>query len=143
MFGRVLRVGRLEKRPLEIFAEYFSIRIGESIEMIYTIKKRTVAVVLAGIATMAIGSFGWVTAQEQSNPTGTGTIAVESGGNQFTHEQAVAKALAEHPGLVNEVEREMEHGRDTWRVEIYGDDDRQWELYYDAVTGELVKSESK
>lgn len=60
----------------------------------------------------------------------------------ITKEQAIAMALAEHPGKVTKAYQETKRGKDLWEVKIDGDDGREWELYYDAATGELVKAEA-
>ena len=59
----------------------------------------------------------------------------------FSKEQAIEMALAEHPGEVIKAYMEKKRGRDVWEVKINAEDGKKWELYYDAETGELVKSE--
>ena len=59
----------------------------------------------------------------------------------FSKQQAIEMALAEHPGEVIKAYMEKKRGKDVWEVKIKAEDGKQWELYYDAETGELVKSE--
>lgn len=62
---------------------------------------------------------------------------------EMTKEQAIVKALTEHPGEVQKAYKEKKKGQDVWEVKINADDGKQWELYYDVGTGELVKAESE
>ncbi len=60
----------------------------------------------------------------------------------ITKEQAMAMALAEHPGQVTKAYQETKRGKTLWEVKIDGDDGQKWELYYNADTGELVKAKA-
>lgn len=62
-------------------------------------------------------------------------------GGMITKEQAIEKALAEYPGKVKKAYMETKRGRKVWEVQVRAEDGEEWELYYDAETGELVKAE--
>ena len=64
-----------------------------------------------------------------------------SQGHAFTKQQAIEMALTEYPGEVIKAYMEKKRGKDVWEVKIKAEDGKKWELYYDAETGELVKSE--
>lgn len=53
----------------------------------------------------------------------------------------IARARAIHRGQLLEAEIERSHGRYIYEIEIGGDDGRFYELYFDAATGKLLKSE--
>ena len=76
---------------------------------------------------------------DDADDAGTGSSATENG---ISRDQAVAiaeQALADLGPVppLDEVEREFEHGRETWKVE-FGDDH---EAYVDIATGEVIKLE--
>jgi hypothetical protein len=76
---------------------------------------------------------------DNADDAGTGSSATENG---ISRDQAVAiaeQALADLGPVppLDEVEREFEHGRETWKVE-FGDDHQ---AYVDIATGEVVKLE--
>jgi len=56
-------------------------------------------------------------------------------------EQILIKAKAKQPGRVIEVELKNEDGRHVYEVELLNESGEVWELYFDAVTGELIKRE--
>jgi uncharacterized membrane protein YkoI len=60
-------------------------------------------------------------------------------GSELTKEQAVEKALKQHPGKLEKAYKETRKGKEVWEVKIKGDDGSEHELYYDAKTGEPVK----
>ena len=55
-----------------------------------------------------------------------------------TKEQVEAMALKEHPGKVEKAYKETKKGKEVWEVKIKGNDGKEYELYYDAQTGEPV-----
>ncbi|MDG4832090.1 PepSY domain-containing protein [Solwaraspora sp. WMMD1047] len=80
------------------------------------------------------------TAVPTGTPTGTPTSA-PAGTAGIGHDRAVEIALAEAGGgRVDEIERETEHGRQVWSVEIVNGD-TEVEVDVDAETGEIVKAE--
>lgn len=62
---------------------------------------------------------------------------------EITREQAVDMALKAHPGEVARASKDTRDGKQTWEVTIKGKDGKQWEVYYDIKTGELVAEEGK
>lgn len=54
-------------------------------------------------------------------------------------EQIIKAAQAEHPGRVIEVDLESKKGRHVYEVELLDKQGKVWELYFDAVSGELIK----
>ena len=68
----------------------------------------------------------------------TGAVAVPEG---VTVERAQQLALAARPGTVRESELEDEHGRTAWKVEIRDGSGAKWEVYVDAVSGEVLRNE--
>ncbi|WP_028240212.1 PepSY domain-containing protein [Stutzerimonas azotifigens] len=51
-------------------------------------------------------------------------------------------ALAKHPGFrVDETDLDEEHGRFIYQVELRDDQGRQWDMEFDAATGEILKDE--
>ena len=54
-------------------------------------------------------------------------------------EQIIKAAQAEHPGRVIEVDLENKKGRHVYEVELLDQQGKVWELYFDAVSGELIK----
>jgi hypothetical protein len=50
-------------------------------------------------------------------------------------------ALRVKPGTVREVELEDEHNRAVWKVDINGSDGARWEVYVDAITGTVLRTE--
>jgi uncharacterized membrane protein YkoI len=56
-------------------------------------------------------------------------------------EQLIEKALAAHPGVVEEVYQETKKGVDAWEVKIKGDDGHTWEVYYRADNGDFFMEE--
>ena len=56
-----------------------------------------------------------------------------------TKEQVEAMALKEHPGKVVKSYKETKKGKEVWEVKVKGDGGKEYELYYDAKTGEPVK----
>ncbi|MEV0734054.1 PepSY domain-containing protein [Polymorphospora sp. NPDC050346] len=76
-------------------------------------------------------------APTQSSPTG----GPASGGDAISAERAKEIALARTGGgTVEEVDRDREHGRPVWEVEIYKGQ-VEYEVDVDRETGEIVKFE--
>ena len=65
----------------------------------------------------------------------------QDGDYAFSKEQAVEMALMDHPGQVEKAYLEHKRGQDLWEVKIDGDDGKEYEVYYDANTGEHVKTD--
>lgn len=59
----------------------------------------------------------------------------------ITKEQAAEMALKLYPGRVTEVDDDQKDGKEAWEVKIKGNDGKEWEVYYDKATGELIDSE--
>ena len=58
-------------------------------------------------------------------------------------ETILQRAQAHHPGRVLEVELESEHGRHVYEIEILDAQGVVQELYFDAHSGELLKTETE
>lgn len=58
-------------------------------------------------------------------------------------EDILARAGAEFPGDVLDVELEDEHGRFVYEVKTITTDGRVWKLEYDAATGALLRSRGR
>jgi len=71
-----------------------------------------------------------------------GVAGVSLAEQPISKEQAVALALAAHPGELVKAYRETRRGQEVWEVEIKGEDGRKWEMYY-SMSGELVHEESE
>jgi hypothetical protein len=56
-------------------------------------------------------------------------------------EEILAKAKQDKAGRVVEVELDRDHGRYVYEVEIIDDAGVEWELKYDARTGQLLRTE--
>lgn len=95
------------------------------------IQKLITAATLAGLTALSAG-LGLARSEEKETLPQAGMI---------TKEQAIDKALAEHPGKVEKAYMETKRGRKVWEVQVRGQDGKEWELYYDAETGELAKAE--
>ncbi len=65
---------------------------------------------------------------------------LKSMGNILPLEQVVDRARAQHGGRVLEAELEREDGRYVYEVELLDEQGRVWEMYYDAESGEALKS---
>lgn len=76
---------------------------------------------------LAVGAFGAVSAQTVADATG------------LTEDQAIAIALAEFPGEVEEVELEREDGILIYEVEIETADGGETEVEIDANSGEIIE----
>ena len=76
---------------------------------------------------VAIGAFGAVSAQSAAEATG------------LSEEQAIAIALAEIPGAVEEVELEREDGILVYEVEIETADGGETEVEINANSGEIIE----
>lgn len=55
-------------------------------------------------------------------------------------EDIVAQARKIHSGRIIEVELEKKHQRLVYEIELITDEGIVWELYFDARTGQLIKS---
>lgn len=71
-----------------------------------------------------------------SAPTSSSSSSVSA---QLTADDAVRIAQARVGGTVHEVEREVEHGRPEWKVEITAADGVTYDMRIDAVTGDLTR----
>lgn len=69
-----------------------------------------------------------------STPTSTGSAPA-----RLTADDAARIAQARVGGTVHEIEREVEHGRLEWKVEITGADGVTYDMRIDAVTGDLTR----
>jgi uncharacterized membrane protein YkoI len=58
---------------------------------------------------------------------------------QLTADDAARIAQARYGGSVHEIEREVEHGRLEWKVEITGADGVTYDVRIDAVTGDVTR----
>lgn len=56
-------------------------------------------------------------------------------------EEILAKAKQDKAGRVVEVELDRDHGRYVYEVEVIDDAGVEWELKYDARTGQLLRTE--
>ena len=99
-----------------------------------TVTKLITAAALAAITVLSVSALGLASDDEK---------AMQPSAGMLTKEQAIEKALADHPGDVEKAYREKKRGKDVWEVKIEGDDGKEWELYYDARSGELVKADSE
>lgn len=68
----------------------------------------------------------------------TGPVAVPEG---VTVDRARQIALDARPGTVREIELEDEHGRTAWKVEVRDAAGARWEVYVDAVSGDVLRTE--
>lgn len=75
---------------------------------------------------------------DDASDDATSAVAVPEG---VTLERAQQLALAARPGTVRESELEDEHGRTAWKVEIRDGSGAKWEVYVDAVSGEVLRNE--
>ena len=98
------------------------------------VKKSITIAALTTIAVLSVSVLGLASDDEKTTPPSTG---------MFTKEQAIEKALAAHPGDVEKAYGEKKRGKEVWEIKIEGDDGKEWELYYDARSGELVKADSE
>ena len=73
--------------------------------------------------------------------TGFHGLAMAAPTGAVDKDQLVAQALADHPGKVTKVYQEQMRGKTVWEVKIDGDDGKRYEVYFDATSGELVKTE--
>jgi hypothetical protein len=76
------------------------------------------------------------TPTSSSLPTGT-----ESTGSELSADDAAGIALARYGGTVHEVERELEHGRLEWKVEIVAADGTEYDVRVDAQTGAVTRAD--
>lgn len=97
------------------------------------VKKSITAAALTAITVLSVSALGLAGDDDKTTPPSA---------SMLTKEQAIEKALADHPGEVKKAYREKKRGKEVWEVKIEGDDGKKWELYYDAQSGELVKAES-
>mgnify|MGYP001827751128 CR=1 FL=1 len=56
-------------------------------------------------------------------------------------EQILERQRRDRPGRILEVELEREDGRLVYELELLDADGQVWELYYDAVSGQLLQTE--
>lgn len=80
------------------------------------------------------------TAPTTSSSTSSSTpTSSSSAPAQLTADDAARIAQARVGGTVHEIEREVEHGRLEWKVEITGSDGVTYDMRIDAVTGDLTR----
>ena len=58
-------------------------------------------------------------------------------------EQILEQQRRDRPGRVLEVELEHEDGRMVYELELLDADGRVWEIYYDAASGRLLKTDAE
>lgn len=61
-------------------------------------------------------------------------------GEILSLDQILAEVKKSHQGRILEVELEHKHGRLLYELELIDQNGIVWELYYDAKSGELLKS---
>jgi len=91
----------------------------------------TAAPVSVVAQTRAAASTGTPTSTSTSTPTAAGVTSVEAGSRAVTHLGG---------GTVTKVERETEHGRSVWDVEVRRDT-RITEVHVDTATGTVTRVE--
>jgi hypothetical protein len=74
-----------------------------------------------------------------SSPTSLAPSGTESTGAELSADDAAGIALARYGGTVREVEREMEHGRMEWKVEVTAADGTEYDVRLDARTGAVTR----
>ncbi len=57
--------------------------------------------------------------------------------------ELVQRAQEIHPGQLLETELKQRRGRYIYEIEIRGEDNNYYELYFDAATGELLRQEQE
>ena len=112
----------------------------------------TVLIAGAGLAvaasptpTASLASAGQVAPTSTSSPISmnpTGLTGTDVGpGSEITTEEAVRIALAHvGGGRVSEIERELEHGRREWKVEVVNGG-REHDIRVDATTGAVTRTD--
>jgi peptidase YpeB-like protein len=112
----------------------------------------TVLIAGAGLAvaasptpTASLASAGQVAPTSTSSPISmnpTGLTGTDVGpGSEITSEEAVRIALAHvGGGRVREIERELEHGRREWKVEVVNGG-REHDIRVDATTGAVTRTD--
>ena len=76
-----------------------------------------------------------------SSSTSTPTTAPSQGGAQLSADDAARLVQGRLGGTVHEVEREYEHGRLEWKVEITASDGRTYDIRVDAENGNVTRIE--
>jgi uncharacterized membrane protein YkoI len=113
-------------------------------------RKTILALAAGGVAALAIAGTA-LAAGEPSSPPPTTPVLSETTAptspapagddDAVGYEKAVEIAKGESGGgQVTEVEREREHGRPAWKVEIVNGA-TEYEVYVDRENGQIVKSE--
>jgi cytoskeletal protein RodZ len=74
-----------------------------------------------------------------STPTGTSSTSAGTAQAELSADDAARIVRERVGGTVHEVEREVEHGRLEWKVEITGRDGVTYDVRVDAVTGEFTR----
>jgi uncharacterized membrane protein YkoI len=80
------------------------------------------------------------TAPTSASPTSStsGTSAPDDD-TEVSADDAAGIAQARYGGTVHEVEREREHGRLEWKVEVTADDGKAYDVRVDAQSGEITR----
>jgi hypothetical protein len=95
---------------------------------------------LASVSQVTPTSTSSRTSTNAAGPTGTDDVS-HSRGSEVTSEEAASIALAHvGGGRVTEIEREFEHGRREWKVEIVNGG-REHDVRVDATTGAVTRTD--
>lgn len=93
-----------------------------------------IAVVMGGL----LGSLSWASKDEVDHERAK---SLQQAGEILPLEGILERAQQQHPGRVLETELERKRNRYVYEIEIADKNGIVWELYYDAKSGELIKSE--
>jgi peptidase YpeB-like protein len=74
-----------------------------------------------------------------STPTSSTSTSSSSAPAQLSADDAARIAQARYGGTVHEIEREVEHGRLEWKVELTATDGTSRDVRIDAVTGAVTR----
>lgn len=108
------------------------------------VRKPLIAASALACAVLSAGSSAFASTAFTTESKDAGPAASQHAvAREITREQAVDMALKAHPGAVARASRDTRDGKQTWEVTIKGKDGKQWEVYYDIKTGELVAEEGK
>lgn len=79
------------------------------------------------------------TSSATSTPTSTTSTSTSSAPAELSADDASRLVRERMGGVVHEIEREVEHGRLEWKVEITARDGRTYDVRVDAVTGDVTR----
>lgn len=92
---------------------------------------------------LAVGSALALTGMVMADDDHEQARRLREAGDILPLETILQRAQARHPGRVLEVELESEHGRHVYEIEILDAQGVVQELYVDAHSGELLKTETE